>query len=79
MSIKSIGIARGKALVFIYKSHVIFYFNYLLINWQAYNATTMKYFYIITYSTAQQPLKSFERPLMRGSLSNSILVTLIIY
>ena len=33
--------------------------------------------YIITYSMAQQPLKSFDRPLMRVSLSNSILVTLI--
>ena len=32
---------------------------------------------ILTYSIAQQPLKSFDRPLMRVSLSNSILVTLV--
>jgi hypothetical protein len=31
----------------------------------------------ITYSMAQQPLKSFDRPLLRVSLSDSILVTLI--
>ena len=35
--------------------------------------------YLLTYSTAQQPLKSFDRPLMRISLSNSILVILIFY
>ena len=34
---------------------------------------------ILTDSVAQQPLKSFVRPLMRVSLSNSILVTLIFY
>ena len=34
---------------------------------------------IITYSMAQQPLKSSDHPLMRVSLSNSILVTLIFY
>ena len=34
--------------------------------------------YIFTYSMAQQPLKSFDRTLMRVSLSNSILVTLIV-
>ena len=32
-----------------------------------------------TYSMAQQPLKSFECPLMRVSLSDSILITLIFY
>ena len=32
-----------------------------------------------TYSIAQQPLKSFDRPLMRVSLSNSILVTVMFY
>ena len=32
---------------------------------------------LLTCSLAQQPLKSFDRPLMRVSLSNSILVTLI--
>ena len=35
--------------------------------------------YLLTYSMVQQPLKSFERPLMRIPLSNSILVTLIFY
>ena len=34
---------------------------------------------IITHSMAQQPLKSFDRPLVRVSLSDSILVTLIFY
>ena len=34
---------------------------------------------LCSYSMAQQPLKSFDRPLMRVSLSNSILVTLIFY
>ena len=33
----------------------------------------------VTYSMAQQPLKSFDRPLMKVSLSDSILVTLIFY
>ena len=33
----------------------------------------------ITYSMAQQPLMSFDHPLIRASLSNSILVTLIFY
>ena len=33
----------------------------------------------ITYFMAQQPLKRFDRPLMRVSLPNSILVTLIFY
>ena len=32
---------------------------------------------ILTYSMAQQPLNSFDRPLMRVSSFNSILVTLI--
>ena len=32
-----------------------------------------------TYSMTQQPLKSYDRPLMRVSLSDSILVTLIFY
>ena len=35
--------------------------------------------YLLTYSMAQQPLKSYYRPLMRVSLFNSILVTLIFY
>ena len=34
---------------------------------------------LLTNSMAQQPLKSFDRPLMRISLSNSILVTLTFY
>ena len=34
---------------------------------------------LLTYFMAQQPLKSFDHTLMRGSLSNSILVTLIFY
>ena len=34
---------------------------------------------LLTYFLAQQPLKSFNRPLMRVYLSNSILVTLIFY
>ena len=34
---------------------------------------------ILIYSLAEQPLRSFNRPLMRVSLSNSILVTLIFY
>ena len=33
----------------------------------------------ITYFMAQHPLESFDHPLMRNSLSNSILVTLIFY
>ena len=33
----------------------------------------------LAYSMAQQPLKSFDSPLMRVSLSNSILVTLVFY
>ena len=33
----------------------------------------------ITYFMAQQPFNSFDRPLMRVSLSNSLLVTLIFY
>ena len=33
----------------------------------------------ITYSMPQQPLISFDRPLMRVSLSDSLLVTLIFY
>ena len=32
-----------------------------------------------TYSVAQQPLKSFDLCVMRDSLSNSILITLIFY
>ena len=32
---------------------------------------------ILTHSMAQQPLKSFDRALMRISLSDSILVTLV--
>ena len=32
---------------------------------------------LLTYSIAQQPLKGFDRPLMRVSLSDSIIVTLI--
>ena len=32
---------------------------------------------IIIYSMTQQPLKSFDRPLMKVSISGSILVTLI--
>ena len=36
-------------------------------------------FAVFTYSKAQQPLKSFDRHLMRVSLSNSILVILIFY
>jgi hypothetical protein len=32
---------------------------------------------LLTYSVAQQPLKSFDSSLMRISLSNSILVTLV--
>ena len=32
--------------------------------------------YLLTYSMAQQPLKSFDRSLMRISLPNSVLVTL---
>ena len=35
--------------------------------------------YLLIYSKAQQPLKSFGRRLMRVSLSNSILVTLTFY
>ena len=35
--------------------------------------------YFLTYSVAQQALKNFDRPLMRVSLSNSIIVTLISY
>ena len=34
---------------------------------------------LLSFSMAQQPLKSFDRPLMRFSLSNSILVTLMFY
>ena len=34
---------------------------------------------ILTYSMAQQPLKSFDRPPMKVSLSDSILVTLFFY
>ena len=34
---------------------------------------------LLTYSMAQQPLKSFDRPLMKVSLSDSILVILIFY
>ena len=34
---------------------------------------------ILTYSMAQEHLKSFDRPLMRVSLSNPILVILIFY
>ena len=34
---------------------------------------------IITYPMAQQRLRSFDRPLMRVSLSDSILATLIFY
>jgi Uncharacterized conserved protein (DUF2042). len=34
---------------------------------------------LLTYSMAQQPLKSFDRFLMRVSLSDSILVTLFLY
>ena len=34
---------------------------------------------LLSKSMAQQPLKNFDRPLMRVSLSNSILVTLIFY
>ena len=33
----------------------------------------------LTYCMAQQPLKSFDCPLMRVSSSNSVLVTLIFY
>ena len=33
----------------------------------------------ITYSVAQQPLKSIDRPLVRVSLSDSILIILIFY
>ena len=35
--------------------------------------------YLVTYSTAQHPLNNCDRPLMRVSLSDSILVTLIFY
>ena len=35
--------------------------------------------YLLTYSMAQHPLKSLDRPLMRVSSSNSILVTFIFY
>ena len=45
--------------------------------------STMRNFIVSTYllacSMAQQPLKSFDRPLMRVPLSDSILVTLIFY
>ena len=34
---------------------------------------------INNYSMAQQPLKSYERPLMRVSLSNLIILTFIFY
>ena len=36
-----------------------------------------KFFPLLSYFIAKQPLKNFDRPLMRVSLSNSILVTLI--
>jgi len=39
----------------------------------------MNFRLILTYSIVLQPLKSFDCPLMRVSLSNSILVTLIFY
>ena len=43
------------------------------------SAAKVNYFLltIITYSIEQEPLKSFDHPLIRVSLSNSILVTSI--
>ena len=41
--------------------------------------TEMPIHYLFTHSTAHQPLKGFDRPLMRVSLSNSILVIFIFY
>ena len=41
--------------------------------------TIYKYKMILMYAMAQQPLKSFDHPQMRVSLSKSILVTLIAY
>ena len=34
---------------------------------------------VLTYSIAKKPLKSFDRPVMRVYLSDSMLVTLIFY
>ena len=41
--------------------------------------TFIRSLHTYTYSMAQQPSKSFERPLMTVSLSNSILFKLIFY
>ena len=56
----------------------------ILISWQwhsywARQPNTNKDSILLTYFMAQQPLKCFDRRLMRVSLSDSILVTLIFY
>ena len=47
--------------------------------WVTYQGEYLFYNITFTYSMAQQPMKCFDRPLMRASLSNSIVVTLIFY
>ena len=63
-------IAQLEYYCFIYFNFKILIKNELLLN-RTYLVT------YLPYST--QPLKSFDFPLMRVSLSNSILVTLIFY
>ena len=71
--------ARNSALKFyIYQLRLLTSYN-LDTMYDTLNPNKQMTMMAIAYFMAQQPLKSFDRPQMRVSLSNSIFIILIFY